>query len=237
MIKYAFIDKDIKTRAPEYSHGDAYSSMCIDMYNSKTTHFTRGANLKTYVQEKSNLDFSFSGSSRLEVDTEYSDVWEFPDYPFVSILPYAIVETNIAFELPRGLHLSWGGRSGAAFKSGRMIFEGKIDSIYRGELKALVYSLNVNDLDAKIDFNEKFAQLELVDYRTESAKVDDIKRNYTVEEIGQLIGMDCSYYNYDQAVSLLLRVKPEALYNLIEVDYVSMQETARGSNGFGSTGK
>lgn len=164
MIKYAFLP-EFKLEVdrlrgiglvvrPEFSHGSSMKSMCIDMYSVSTAIMSRACDITYKPDEYGTIrqDYIVNNSSST--------------HPFPSILPYAIINTGVVFELPDGLHLTWGGRSGLMFKGGRLPFEGRIDAPYRGEVKALLYSLNPLDEGAVITAGSKIAQLELVDYRS-----------------------------------------------------------------------
>ena len=85
-------------------------------------------------------------------------------HPHPSILPYCNFSTGIQFNLPLGVHLSWGGRSGLAFKHGRIAFEGKIDSNYTGEVAVKMWSMNPEDNGVVIQAGTKIAQLYIVHY-------------------------------------------------------------------------
>lgn len=89
------------------------------------------------------------------------------EHPHSSTLPYSNMSTGIALELPPGVHVSWGGRSGLAFKEGLIPFEGKIDANYRGEIKAKIWSLNPHDDGRVIPAGTKIAQLYVLQYSNE----------------------------------------------------------------------
>lgn len=120
---------------PEMSHDGSDTTMGIDIYTSKDCYLLA------------------PGTSTIDMD-----------HPHPSVLPYANIPTGLCFELPSGVHLSWGGRSGLAFKEGRMAFEGKIDSNYKGELAVKIWSLNPEDNGVLIPKNTKIAQLYIVHY-------------------------------------------------------------------------
>lgn len=94
-------------------------------------------------------------------------------HPHGSILPYANVPTGIAFDLPEGVHLSWGGRSGLAFSKGILPFEGKIDSNYRGELAVKIWSMDPQHDGYVIPAGTKIAQLYVIKY-SDQYKVDEV---------------------------------------------------------------
>lgn len=208
MIKYAFLPDHLDTvnelrklevdLRPQFSHGDSYGSMCIDMFSTRDAIFS----------------------------TEKDE-----DHPFPSILPYAIINTGVVFELPAGVHLTWGGRSGLMFKNGRLPFEGRIDSPYRGEVKALIYSLNPEDDGNFIQAGTKIAQLEIVDYRFEEDKPKRITP-LPITMRPSLSGKNLEIYEAIMASSQNLD-----RYELVEVpfDEINMN-TSRGTSGFGSTG-
>lgn len=80
-------------------------------------------------------------------------------------LPVVKFRTGVKFLLPSGLHLEWGGRSGNAYNDYRLIFEGKIDSEYTGEVKGFMYSLNTADDGITLSAGFKIGQIKVVDYR------------------------------------------------------------------------
>lgn len=101
-------------------------------------------------------------------------------HPYPSLLPYAIIPTGIALELPDNVHVSWGGKSGYAFNQGIIAFEGKIDSNYRNELKLMLWSLNPEVDGQIIPKGTKVAQLYVIHYQDE----------YSLAEVSDLAASD-----------------------------------------------
>ncbi len=50
------------------------------------------------------------------------------------------VSVGVSVEIPPGYEIQFRGRSGLAFKSGIVSYNGTIDSDYRGEMKALLFN-------------------------------------------------------------------------------------------------
>lgn len=69
----------------------------------------------------------------------------------------AIISTGVAVKLPPNTYGMIAGRSGLAFKRGIIVFNGTIDSDYRGELKVLVF--NTTDNDYYVKRGDRIAQM------------------------------------------------------------------------------
>ena len=97
------------------------------------------------------------------------------DHPHPSYLPYVHVPTGISLVLPPRTHVSWGGRSGLAFRDGLLPFEGKIDSNYRNEIMLKLWSMNPEFDNYTIPAGTKIAQLYIIQYSD----------TYTLEETNE----------------------------------------------------
>lgn len=69
---------------------------------------------------------------------------------------YAVINTGIAFELPEGYELSVRGRSGLAFKSQIIAFNGTVDSDFRDSVRVLLFNLSAEPFYIKS--GERIAQ-------------------------------------------------------------------------------
>lgn len=82
-----------------------------------------------------------------------------PEGSFVEYVPLShpvVVRTGLGFEIPEGYELEMRGRSGLAFKHDIHVFNGTIDSDYRGEVQVKMYNFG----NAPITFpkGERIAQ-------------------------------------------------------------------------------
>jgi len=168
-IKYKLLDP--RARAPEFAFEGSDHTMGIDVFTLEDTAlwilpryaggtledipptaraaYTEVVNNRTHEQ-----GCAFTGSSV---------------HPHTSVLPYANIRTGIALDLPAGVHVMWGGRSGLAFKEGILPFMGLIDSNYRNELAVKIWSMNSEDNARVIKAGTKIAQLYVVHYQTQYA--------------------------------------------------------------------
>lgn len=160
-IKYKLLTPNAK--APEMAHTGSNDTMCFDMFTSEDVNLfappvaLQLGNYLPYIQDcYSQVIDPQNGTYLAYTGDAY--------HPHPSILPYANIPTGVALQLPPGVHVSWGGRSGLAFKNGRLAFEGKIDANYRGELMLKLWSLNPQDDHLFIAAGTKIAQLEIVHY-------------------------------------------------------------------------
>jgi dUTP pyrophosphatase len=80
---------------------------------------------------------------------------------FLPYLPTEIgqakIKTGLAVEIPQGYYGKISSRSGLAFKSGIVAFDGTIDAAYRGEIGVLLY--NTTDKPYQIRKGDRIAQL------------------------------------------------------------------------------
>lgn len=67
-----------------------------------------------------------------------------------------IIDTGLAFEIPEGYELEIRGRSGLGVKHGVEVFNGTIDSDYRGEVK--IKLCNTGDKIIRLKKGERIAQ-------------------------------------------------------------------------------
>lgn len=125
-------------KAPVIAYDSLYETMGIDMFTSEDVYLECTGMTASYKVDKY--------------------------HPHKSFLPYANIPTGVAFDLPKGTHLSWGGRSGLAMNFGRIAFEGKIDSNYRGEVMLKLWSMSTDDVGLLIPAGTKIAQLVVVQY-------------------------------------------------------------------------
>ena len=77
-------------------------------------------------------------------------------YRFIKI-GQAKIPTGLAVEIPQGYYGKVASRSGLAFKSGIVAFDGTIDSSYRGEIGVLLY--NTTDKPYQVRKGDRIAQL------------------------------------------------------------------------------
>ena len=172
-LKYKLLTPTAK--APEIAFGGTEDTMCFDVFSSADVNLLApppAINLGNYPDYIANVYSQVvdpQGNSYLAYTGDET-------HPHPSILPYANIPTGVAFALPKGVHLSWGGRSGLAFKNGRIAFEGKIDSNYRGEIKLMLWSMNPQDDGLFIPAGTKLGQLEVVHYTSvyELEQVDEL---------------------------------------------------------------
>lgn len=143
--------------APTIAYDSSDDTMGIDVYTNENVLLLSGSAAEIAAQ----CPHSSKGSCSC--------------HPHASILPYANIPTGIALDLPSGVHVSWGGRSGLAFKGGRLPFEGKIDSNYRGELAVKIWSMNPDDNMEQVKAGTKIAQLYVVEY-TDQYKLGEVFR-------------------------------------------------------------
>jgi dUTP pyrophosphatase len=103
------------------------------------------------------------------------------DEVIVPIGGSAELRTGLAFELPNTHYLQIHGRSGLAFKKSVIVFNGVIDSGYRGEVKVKLFNLGKTFI--KIEKGDRIAQaillkcehmeLEFTDELAESKRGED----------------------------------------------------------------
>lgn len=147
--------------APAIAFGGTDTTMGIDIYTDRSVELRAG----------SRLSIAHECINTPAVIGQDCDC-----HPHSSILPYANIKTGIALDLAPGTHVSWGGRSGLAFKNGMIPFEGKIDSNYRGELAVKIWSMDPTHDGYFIPAGTKIAQLYIIQYSDK----------YTLSEISRL---------------------------------------------------
>ena len=76
----------------------------------------------------------------------------------VPALSTATVPTGITIEMPQGMYANVKGRSGLAFKHDVLVFDGVVDSDYRGEIKIKLFNLS-KDSCYSISQGDRVAQL------------------------------------------------------------------------------
>ena len=79
--------------------------------------------------------------------TEHAAAFDLYALEDVQAATRAVINTGLAFEIPKGCAMFIKPRSGLAFKQGVEAFQGTIDSDYRGEVKVL---LTTNDTEQGI---------------------------------------------------------------------------------------
>lgn len=154
-------------KPPEMAFSNSANTMCFDVFTDKDVHLL--APVKAVHPQTVEADDLFIHLYNLVVpDNGNQPYYIFTgnaNHPHPSALPYANITTGIALDLPPGVHVSWGGRSGLAFKKGQIAFEGKIDANYRGELALKIWSMNLDDNGLFIPAGTKMGQLEIVHYQ------------------------------------------------------------------------
>ena len=81
-----------------------------------------------------------------------------------------LIPLGFALEMPKGFKAEVTGRS-SSYKEKLVVWPGKIDNDYRGEVKASV--MNLSSKDIEILPYARFAQLEIMSYDTASFVVQD----------------------------------------------------------------
>lgn len=159
-LKYKLLSETAK--APSIAFDGTNNTMGIDVFTDREVRLRAGSK-HTLTHDCSNKVYT-------------GLYWACSCHPHGSLLPYANITTGVAFELPEGTHLSWGGRSGLAFKQGMLPFEGKIDSNYRGELAVKIWSMDPEHDGYVIPAGTKIAQLYIIEYH----------KQYTLDEVSVL---------------------------------------------------
>ena len=77
--------------------------------------------------------------------TEHAAAFDLYALEDVQAATRAVINTGLAFEIPKGCAMFIKPRSGLAFKQGVEAFQGTIDSDYRGEVKILLTASDVED--------------------------------------------------------------------------------------------
>jgi dUTP pyrophosphatase len=139
-----------------------------------------------------------------------------------------IIRTGLAFAIPPGYEMQIRPRSGITLKTKLRVQLGTIDSGYRGEIGVIVD--NIADKYVKFHANE-YGVYEITD--TARGNVFDVSGS-PVESI--------SFGKYPHNTYIIRKgdriaqavIKPVEQAHFVEVD--ELDETERGSGGFGSTG-
>lgn len=121
------------------------------------------------------------------------------------------ISTGIAVEIPKGYYGRIVGRSGKTLKTPLKVFEGIIDSDYRGEIKIMAEVRRSASYDALVGDAE----------------------NEPWEYSGML-PLSSYIVNEDEKIAQLI-ISPLPDFEVEEVKELS--DTVRGDGGFGSTGK
>ncbi len=129
---------------------------------------------------------------------------------YTKILPLqrVLICTGIRLQMPDGMYCHIEDKSGLASKNGLHVLGGQIDTIYRGEIKVILFNSTFNIQDI-IDVIQPNAYTSMFGSRS----------SYTVEP-GQKIAQ--------------IIFSPYFIPEFVEVD--ELEETERNENGFGSSG-
>ena len=123
----------------------------------------------------------------------------------------AQVSTGIAVEIPEGYYGRVAPRSGLAIKNGLDVLGGVIDSGYRGEISVILINLNLPE--------------ELFDPRDKGGAVHSYESHFGCRKTIELS-------RYSRVAQLII----EKCYDVEWEEAVTLSASARGPDGFGSTG-